>query len=180
MDADEARLIERHTLRIPVSGCITGSFDKAYSVLLSSNLLDKVQQAYAAQLPPGKRPEFEVWSAGQGLYYYVNKDDERCDIRELWRTTDTNTTVRCAFHVAGERTFGKFESLIYMTVSRNAEVSVEVLNYEADVRVWPHGAIVRLVLRYMPGVELYFRKKTAEMRGIISAVFIRLAGPGSA
>ncbi len=173
-DADEARLLKNNTLRIPVAGCITGSFTRAGAILQSSNLLEKVQQAYATQLPKGTKPEFEVKSAGAGRYYYVNKYDERCDIRELWRATDTNTWFRCAFYVSGERNFGPFESLIYMTVQRDEKSASDVLNYTTDVHVWPHGAIVRVILRYMPGVELYFRKKTADMKVIITNVFLNL------
>lgn len=171
-DADEARLREKRTLRFPVSGSITGAFERAYAVLLATNVLERVQQSYAAQLPEGEEPEFEVMPAGEGRYYYVNKDAERCDIRELWRETDTNSWFRPAFYVTGERTFGRFESLIYMDVQRGeGEAPGDVLHYTTDVRVWPHGAVVRVFLRYMPGVELYFRRKTAEMRGIITTVF---------
>lgn len=173
-DADEARLLKNNTLRIPVAGCITGSFKRASVMLQSSNLLESVQQAYAAQLPKGTKPEFEVKSAGEGVYYYVNKDNERCDIRELWRATDTNTWFRCAFYVSGERSFGLFESLIYMTVQRDEKASTDVLNYTTDVHVWPQGAVVRVILRFMPGVELYFRKKTADMKIIITNVFVSL------
>lgn len=173
-DADEARLLKKNTLRIPVIGCITGSFERAGVMLQSSNLLERVQQAYAAQLPKGVQPEFEVKSAGEGRYYYVNRYAERCDIRELWRATDTNTWFCCAFYVKGERNFGPFESLIYMTVQRDDKALSDVLNYTTDVRVWPQGAIVRVVLLNMPGIELYFRKKASDMKIIITNVFLRL------
>jgi len=175
-DADEARLSAMKTLRIPVEGCITGSFERACVMLRSSNLLEKIQQAYAAQLPVGAKPEFQVKSAGAGRYFYVNKFNERCDIRELWRMTDTNTWFRCAFYVSGERSFGLFESLIYMTVRRDEGGSPDLLRYTSEVRVWPHGAFVRMLLRYMPGIECYFRAKTAEMRGVMTSVFLNLAG----
>lgn len=177
-DADEARLREKRTLRFPVAGSVTGAFERAYAVLVSTNALERVQQAYAAQLPEGETPEFEVMLASEGRYYYVNKDAERCDIRELWRETDTNSWFRTAFYVTGERTFGRFESLIYMDVRRGEGPEPgEVLHYTTDVRVWPHGAVVRVFLRYMPGVELYFRRKTAEMRGIVTSVFAGMMSP---
>lgn len=176
--AAETNLLARRTLDIPVAGCITGSFARAYAVLQASNLLERIQKAYAAQLPPGERPEFEVRLAEPGHYFYVNRYDERCDIHELRRETDSNTWMRVAFHVAGERSFGRFESLIYLTVARDPRDAEKVLTYDTDVRVWPHGAVVRLFLRYMPGVELYFRKKTAEMRAIITRVFHEMVGPG--
>ncbi len=138
-DADEVRLLKSNTLRIPVAGCITGSFERAGAILQSSNLLEKVQQAYAAQLPKGTKPEFEVKSAGAGRYYYVNKYDERCDIRELWRATDTNTWFRFACYVSGERNFGPFESLIYMTVQREEKATsgrAELYNGRARVAAW--------------------------------------------
>jgi len=178
-DPDEARMLSLKTLRIPVDGCITGSFSKAYGVLQASNLLERVEQAYAMQLPAGQNPEFHVMSQGAGLYYYVNKDGERCDIREVWRRTDTNAQFSCAFYVQGERAFGRFESLIVMKVAARPDKRPEVLTYEADIRVWPHGAVVRVFLRYMPGVERYFKNKTVEMRRIIASVFTRLAGPES-
>ena len=176
-DPDEIRLSSSKALCIPVEGCITASFAKVHAVLRSSNLLERVQQVYADQLPEGAKPEFVVHSAGDGRYYYVNNDDERCDIRELWRDTDTNTSFRCAFYVTGERFFGRFESLITLSVMRSSSDSTETMRYVTDVRVCPHSATVRVFLRHMPGVDFYFRRKTAEMRRIISAVFTRLAGP---
>jgi len=175
-DPDEARMLTLKTLRLPVEGCITGSFVKAYGVLQASNLLERVEQAYATQLPVGQKPEFHVMSQGAGRYYYVNKVGERCDIREVWRRTDTNTQFSCAFYVQGERAFGRFESLIIMKAAARPAMRPEMLAYEADIRVWPHGAVVRVFLRYMPGVERYFQNKTVEMRGIISGIFTRLAG----
>jgi hypothetical protein len=53
-------------------------------------------------------------------------------------------------------------------------VAGRVYGYTTDVHVWPHGAIVRVILRCMPGVELYFRKKTADMKAIITNVFLNL------
>lgn len=173
-DPDETRLLNKRTIRIPIAGCVTGSFAKAFAVLRETNLLDRIQSAYATQLPPGQKPEFVVHSVAPGRYYYVNKDNERCDLRELWRQTDSNGWFQVAFHVRGERAFGSFESLIYLTVAHNAAAPPDVLNYTADVRAWPHAAWARILVRVLPGVELYFRLKTAEMRGIIMRVFARL------
>lgn len=178
-EPDELRLWAAKALRIPVEGCLTASFSKAHAVLQSSNLLEQVQQAYAAQLPVGKKPEFEVMPAGEGRYYYVNKDDERCDIRELWRSTDTNTSFQCAFYVTGERFFGRFESLITLRVTRSSALPPETLSYVTDVRICPHSAAARVLLRHMPGIELYFRKKADEMRRILATIFTHLAGPGT-
>ncbi len=172
MDADESRLLEKDTLRIHVAGCVTGSFERAYGVLQTSNLLETVQQAYAAQLPVGIKPQFEVKSAGAGRYYYVNKAGERCDIRELWRETDTNTCFMTAFYATGKRTFGTFESLIYLTLARDEQASPKVLVYTVSIRVWPQGALVRVFLRYLPGIDRYFRKKTADLETIFTDVFV--------
>jgi hypothetical protein len=174
-DADELRISACRTIDVPVEGCVTGSLAKAFAVLRETNLLDQVQAAYAAQLPASERPEFVVQSTAPGRYHYVNKDGERCDIRELWRRTDTNSWIEVAFHVQGERRFGTFESLIYLTVSGTTAGPTGVLHYAAKVRAWPHQTWARLLLRYLPGVELYFRMKTAEMRGVITRVFTRLA-----
>ena len=170
-DTDEVRILEEHTINIPIAGCVTGSFIKANAVLREVNLLDMVQTAYASQLPSGQKPAFVVKSTGKGQYFYISKEDERCDIRELWRLTDTNTWFQAAFHIHGGQICGAFDSLVYLTVSREGVTSPEVLNYSADVRVWPHRAWARFLVRYLPGVECYFRMKTAEMRGIITRVF---------
>ena len=170
-DLDEVRILEEHTINIPVEGCVTGSFEKANAVLREINLLDRVQTAYAAQLPSGQKPDFVVHSTGKGQYFYVSKDDERCDIRELWRKTDTNTWFEAAFHVRGGRVCGSFESLVYLTVAREGTTDPEVLRYSADVRVWPHQAWARFLVHYLPGVESYFRLKTTEMRSIMARVF---------
>lgn len=178
-DPAEADLLARRTLCIRVDGVVTGSFDRASAVLGSPDLLERVQRAYAERLPAGQEPEFRVQSAGGGRYFYVNRQGERCDIRELRRELEVGRGFRAAFHVAGERWFGPFESLIYVTVEPVAEARPGQVRYVADVRVWPQGALVRTVLRCMPGVERYFRRKTAEMRTLISGIFVSLAGPSS-
>ena len=178
-DADEARLLLKPTLLITVAGTVTGSFAKAYGIIQASNVLESIQGAYATQLPAGEKPEFEVHSFGAGRYYYVNRHRERCDVRELWRQTDTNSWIKTAFYVKGERAFGTFESLIYLTVRREPVASQDQLTYATVVRVWPHGAVIRMFLRHMPRIERYFRKKTDEMREIMTGVFDRLVGPGA-
>ena len=169
--ADEVRILKEHTINIPIEGCVTASFERAYGVLQEANLLDKVQTTYAAQLPSGQKPSFVVHTTGQGQYFYVDKNNERCDICELWRRTDTNTWFQAAFHVRGKRAFGTFESLIYLTVARQPSATPEVLHYSADVRAWPQLSVARFLIRYLPGIDCYFRAKTSEMRGIFTSVF---------
>lgn len=167
-------MLARKTLNIPVNGVVTGSFGRACAVLRSPDLLERIQQAYVERLPAGQKPEFKVQSAGGGRYFYVNRHGERCDIRELRRELDEGRCFRAAFHVSGERWFGHFESLIYVKVEPVAEDRESHVRYDADVRVWPQGAVVRTVLRGLPGVERYFRRKTADMRSLISGVFVAL------
>lgn len=174
-DVDEMRLLTVKTICIPVEGCITASFINVYAILQSTNLLERIQQAYEAQLPHGEKPEFTVQSEGTGRYFYVNKDNERCDIRELWRATDTTTTFQCSFYVKGKRSFGTFESLIQIHVKRASSVPVETLWYATDIRIRPQCALVRFFFRNLPGIEYYFRKKAAEMKTIISSVILDLA-----
>jgi len=169
--ADEMRILKERTINIPIEGCVTASFERAYGVLQEANLLDKIQTTYAAQLPSGQKPPFVVHTTGKGQYFYVDKNNERCDICELWRKTDTNTWFQAAFHVSGKRPFGSFESLIYLTVARQPSASPEVLHYSADVRAWPQLSVARFLIRYLPGIDCYFRAKTSEMRGIITRVF---------
>ena len=169
--ADEARILKEHTINIPIEGCVTASFERAYGILQEADLLDKVQTTYAAQLPSGQTPKFVVHTTGKGQYFYVDKNNGRCDISELWRRTDTNTWFQAAFHVSGKRFFGNFESLIYLTVARQPSASPEVLHYSADVRAWPQLSVARFLIRYLPGIDCYFRAKTSEMRGIITSVF---------
>ena len=169
--ADEVRILKEHTINIPIEGCVTASFERAYGVLQDATLLDKVQTTYAAPLPSGQKPPFVVHTTGQGQYFYVDKNNERCDICELWRRTDTNTWFQAAFHVRGKRAFGTFESLIYLTVARQPSATPEVLHYSADVRAWPQLSVARFLIRYLPGIDCYFRAKTSEMRGIITSVF---------
>jgi len=175
MDMDEMRLLTVKTICIPVEGCITASFINVYAILQSTNLLERIQHAYEAQLPHGEKPEFTVQAEGSGRYFYINKDNERCDIREIWRATDTNTTFQCGFYVKGERSFGTFESLITVHVKQSSMAPVETLWYATDIRIRPQCALVRFFLRNLPGVEYYFRKKAAEMKKIISSVILDLA-----
>ena len=168
----ETRMINQHTIHIPVTGCVTGQFNKAIHVLNSSNILEKIQIAYAAQLPVGEKPEFKVETASEGHYYYVNKHKERADVYELRRQSSTQTNFFVGvMYVQGERSFGMFESLITMRVSPVEGAEDNLLKYNADVHVYPHCMALRIFLKYCPGIKRYFRNKTAEMQGIITGVF---------
>jgi hypothetical protein len=178
--AIEARLMEHHTIHITVGGSVTGQFDRAIGILQSTNVLDLVQDAYAALLPDDEKPEFTVQSTTNGHYYYVNKSRERSDIYEIRRSVGAHAKLfEGVMYVQGERAFGMFESLITMRVMPGEGADASLLTYHADVHVYPHCMALRIFLRYFPGVRRYFRSKTAEMQGIITGVFNHMiAEPG--
>ena len=180
----ESRMIDRHTIHITVSGVVTGEYGKALSILQSTNVLDRIQLAYAALLPEGVKPEFVVHSITNGHYYYVNKNKERSDIYEIRRAGGVHSNLfEGVMYVQGERSFGMFESLITMRVLPDEKAQANLLNYNADVHVYPHCMVLRIFLKCFPGVKRYFRCKTAEMQGIITGIFnhmIAADAPGEA
>jgi len=168
----EERMLRNHTIHIDVSGCVTGKFDRAIEILQSSNLLERIQVAYAALLSDGEKPEFEVYSVTNAHYFYTNKYQERSDIYEIRRGVDVaDGFFEGIIYVQGERGFGMFESMITMRVRRADSGDPDRLTYHADVHVYPHCMALRLFLKYVPGIKRYFRNKTAEMQVIISGVF---------
>jgi len=169
------RLLENHTIYIPVTGSVTGNFATAYNVLQSSNVLDRIDAAYTAQLKEGEKSDFAIHSTTNGHYYCINNHNERSELYDICRNggADTNYFERIMY-VQGERGFGMFESLIAMRVSRPEGDASNMLTYNADVYVYPHCMALRIFLRFFPGVKHYFRREADEMESIMTGVFDHL------
>lgn len=169
------RLLANHTIYIPITGCVTGDFITACEIFQSSNVLDRVDAAYRAQLPEGEKSDFAIHSTTNGHSYCINVNNERSEIYDISQRGGANSNFfERVMYVQGERNFGMFESLITMRILPAEGTAPNILTYQADVCVYPHCMALRIFLRLCPGVKRYFRREAAEMEGIMTGIFDRL------
>jgi hypothetical protein len=148
------RLLEHHTIYIPVTGSVTGDFSKAYAVLQSSNVLERVDAVYKALLPKGEKCDFAIHSTSNGHYYCINTSNERSELYDICLSgSPTSNSFGRIMYVQGKRNFGMFESLLSMKVSRSEDPTSNILIYHADVYIYPHCMALRVFLKYFPGVQ---------------------------
>jgi len=171
-DPDETRLLAADTIHISTTENILASMRET-RLLLSrdTNLLEEAQSTYATLLPPGEQPEFVVRMSGPGAYYYVNRHNERSEIREVWRHVDSTNTVALSFYVKGERFFGDFESLIHLSLRESGTNTVAC---RTDVYAYPHSGWLRGLL-HLPLINNYFAGKTRDMTSLFLRIVERMS-----
>lgn len=172
-DADVRALLARRCISVVSSGSVNLSFAFLQDMMANTNLLGLIQDAYARQLPPGATPEFVVNQTGSNTFAYVNRHGERCAIRETGRDVGGTNTLAVDYYVVGERSFGRFESYVHVSVSKQADD----LAFAVDVKAWPHNAFLRLLVRNLPPIERYFRDKTREMTSLTCRIVSDLRAP---
>ncbi len=166
LHAPSATLLTKHTIPVRRTGTLALAPADACALLARTNLLELVQQQYARQLPAGQSPEFVVRLTGTNTYAYVNRHGQRSEITEVGRMRLVGDGVAALFYVFGERDFGTFESLTYITVAPAPKAGI--CRYEVVVHAYPHGRVLRFITRHLGLVERYFRDKTSEMEALIT------------
>jgi hypothetical protein len=170
-------LLSKHTIPVHRTGTLAIDPADACALLARTNLLELVQQQYARQLPAGQSPEFVVRSTGTNTYAYVNRHGHRSAVTEVGRRPLADDGFAILFYMSGERDFGLFESLAYVTVSRTSTVGH--CRYEVVVHAYPHGRVRRFIARHLGLVERYFRDKTLEMETLVTDLCQALCKRGS-
>ncbi len=166
LHAPSVALLTKHTIPVNRTGTLAIDPANACALLARTNLLDLVQQQYARQLPAGQSPEFVVRNTGTNTYAYVNRHGQHSEITEVGRLPLAGDGFAILFYTFGERDFGTFESLAYVTVAP-ASASGRC-RYEVAVHAYPHGRVRRFIARHLGLVERYFRDKTSEMEALVT------------
>lgn len=166
LHAPAGALLSKHTIPVHRRGTLAIDPADACALLARTNLLELVQQQYARQLPAGQVPEFVVRNTGTNTYAYVNRHGHRSAVTEVGRLQLADDGFAILFYMSGERDFGMFESLAYVTVARAATVGH--CRYEVVVHAYPHGRVRRFIARHLGLVDRYFRDKTLEMEALVT------------
>jgi len=172
LHAPSAALLGKHTIPVHRTGTLAVNPSMACDLLARTNLLALVQEQYARQLPVGQTPEFAIQHTGTNTYAYVNRHGQRSEITEVGRLALVDAGFAILVYAFGERDFGRFESLTYVTVAPAPDVAG--CRYEVVVYAYPHSAVRRFFARHLGLVERYFRNKTTEMEALVTHLCVAL------
>lgn len=169
-------VLDQHYIPVTLSGKVEVDFGVALYLFQREDILCKVQEEYARQLPPGELPEFVVEHQPPDRWSYVNRKNQPSEITEISRSMDEAGQLDVLYHVSGRRFFGEFESLVYVRVVSDAEGAST--SYDVQVYAYPKVAVSRFFARHLNLIERYFRGKTTEVteltvticRGIVGEV----------
>jgi hypothetical protein len=164
-------LLKKDTIRVKGAGTVHADFNTAVSVLVRPDLLDLVQREYASSLPPGTQPEFVLQPAGSNAWTYVNSHGRRSEVIEVVREFDGTNTLTSVFYAAGDRFFGRFESL---TIIRVVPAGGGEIGYSVEVFAYPHQPLCRFVVRNMGLLRRFFESKTRELEDVSARVCTRI------
>ncbi len=152
-------------------GEVEVDFSNALVVFAGSNLLQEVQEAYCTLIAKDHTPEFTIRQHSANTYFYVNKDGERTDIKEVVRRQTSENTFDIVYYSTGKRFFGDYQAVIHVRISGGDGKSS---HYTASVYAYPENMISRFFARRLGLVERFFKGKTQEMTGIITTIFCNL------
>lgn len=158
-------------MHLVATGDVAVAYERAYAVLTDKSVLEKVADAYLRNLPAGAKTNLVISATGTNGLYVVDWKDERADVRDVWRNTDTNNFFEGGFAMNGKRYFGVFEAVMNIRAKRMPDGQVR---YRADVFIYPHNGLIRFIFSNLLSVEDYFRETMIEMSAEIKRVCINL------
>jgi hypothetical protein len=161
-------------LRLVATGEVAVAYERAFEKLMHTNILMDVQAVYHSELKPGEKTNLVITALGRSGHYYVDWKDERADVEDVWRATDTNSFFEGGFVITGERYFGDFETVLNVRVQRLAGGNA---GFCADVQIYPHNGLIRFIFNNLLSVEDYFRDTMVEMSAEIRRVCTALCRP---
>ena len=165
-------ILAKPCLHIEASGTAEADFAALLAVNARDDLLDAVQREYAAMLPEGEEPEFEVEEIAPGHYFYVNCKQQESQVTEVLRGLQPDGNLHAVYTIAAERFFGRFEALVHVRISDAAPGKV---HYAAEVYAWPENTFARLFARGMHfAIESFFRRETRCMTSLVLDLCARL------
>lgn len=163
--ASVASLIQKKCIRVETDGSSGVSIDMAGSLLGRPDMLEAIQRAYEEMLPEGESVEFAVKRESAGIYSYVNRHNQSTRIIEVARVVVPQERVLVALYSEGRRFFGEYQSLVQVEVTPESDG----VRYNVCVYAYPESRMMRLFAK-LPGVERFFRNKTAEMTELTLSV----------
>ncbi|MBN2161967.1 MAG: hypothetical protein JXR25_08375 [Pontiellaceae bacterium] len=161
-------LEQKDPILAEAAGTVPVPFSKALVLIETPTLLNDVQNAYRGlMMDEGEEPEFTIQQNSTNTYFYVNRDGERTDITEVLRRRTAENAFDIVYYSKGERFFGDYQAVIHVQVSPSGATNS---TYAASVYAYPENAVSRFFARRLGLVKRFFKKKTAEMSGIITAI----------
>ncbi|MEI8243549.1 MAG: hypothetical protein WCI17_09810 [bacterium] len=154
-------------MHLVATGEVAVAYERVYAVLMRSNILEDVEAAYLRELPAGADTNLMITPVGTNGLYYFDWKDERAEVRDVWRRTDTNSFFEGGYVMTGERYFGSFESVMNLRVQRTGTGQA---SFRADVFVYPHNGLIRFIFNNLLSVEDYFRDTLIEMSDEIKRI----------
>ena len=163
-------------LHLVATGEVAAAYERAYVVLMHTNVLLDVAANYLRELPAGQKTNLVVTPvAGSNGQYVVEWTGERADVWDVWRQTDTNSFFEGGFISTGERFFGTFETVMTIHVDRTEQGRAA---FRADVLVYPHNGLIRFIFSNLISVESYFRKTVDDMGAEMTRICTSLCSGG--
>ena len=154
-------------MHLMATGTVAVVYERVYTVLMATNILEVVAKAYQRELPANAKTNLVVIPVDANGRYTVDWKDERADVHDLVRRTDTNNFFEGGFIITGVRYFGAFESVMTLHVQRTPAGQAD---FRADVLIYPHNGLIRFVFNNLISVESYFRVTMNEMSAEITRV----------
>jgi hypothetical protein len=165
-------ILSNNCIRIEASGRAGAEFTDLLTVNQRTDLLEAVQREYAAMMPEGKRPEFEVQEIAPGKYFYINDKKQESRLTELMRDLQPDGKLHIVYAIYGNRFFGEFQALVHIEVTGAGSGKV---SYHAEVYAWPQNQFTRGVARGLRfAIESFFEGKTRYMTGLVLNICSRL------
>ena len=158
-------------IEVPVAGTAGLDFSAVLAVLSGDSVLEDLQAAYAATLPPGTKAEFTVRRQGPNSFFYINRDGQRAEVTELarhCRGTEPERTLEVDFYVTTVRFLGPFHAVLRVVIREGAP---GVVAYDLNVYVYPERSAVRFLGRRLGLVQSFFRSKSEELVNLVARLF---------
>ena len=166
------KILSNKCICIEAKGKADANFAELLTVSRRPDLLEAIQREYAAMLPAGKKPEFEIQETAPGKYFYLNSKNQESHLTELMRELQSDGKIHAVYIVCGERFFGDFEALVHVAI---ADVESGKVSYVAEVYAWPENSFCRGLARGLQfAVSSFFRSKTGDMTDMFIKVCSRL------
>jgi len=165
-------ILSNKYIRIEAKGRADANFTDLLTVSRRPDLLEAIQREYAAMLPDGKKPEFEIQETAPGKYFYLNSKNQESHLTELMREVQPDGWIHAVYAVSGERFFGDFKALVHVAI---ADAGAGKVSYDAEVFACPENSFCRGLARGLQfAVSSFFRSKTGDMTDMFIKVCSRL------
>lgn len=173
-DMDKAQeVLEKNFIHITGDGTVGVCYMTTRVLLDEPDVILTIQAAYADLLEEGQEPEFEIQEDGRGIYHYENKKGQETRITELYRGFTPEDHLEMVLHTEGERGFGHFLALTYVTV-RPKEGTEDLSEWDVQVFAYPKSGFSRFFARTFGLAQSYFTKKTAEVSDLITEICLHV------